>query len=392
MKILVFLSAFFCFFCSLNAQSKADLEKKRLQLLEQIEATSKVLNETKVNKKSTINELQLIDEQISNRNNLISNIQNEILQTDETLAQLNESITYLDSSIVYLKTQYFHLLNASYRKNLLENKWLKLLNASSINDAFVRWRYIQQFENYTKAKLNDLAIKQKELGIQKEELDQIKSQKEKLVTIEEAQSKDLLDEKALKNQLLKKIEQTESQLKTELNNQRGQREQLNSAIEKIIQSEITKAATVTTTTKNDYSIALATSFEKNKSKFNWPLNNAKIISKFGKQAHPKLKSVTISNNGIDLISTVDNEVKTIFDGEVVGVTAVPGFDYMILVQHGAFYSVYSKVEKVFVSKGDKLTTGQSIGSASLGSDQHYSLHFELWQNKQKLNPELWLRK
>lgn len=392
MRILVLINVFLFALTSVAAQSKATLEKQRQELLQQIEATSKILNQTKLSKKTTLSDLETLENQITNRNKFISDIQSEILQTDETVSQLNNSIAYLDSSIVYLKNQYSELLKVSYRNNLLENKWLKLLNASSINDAFVRWRYIQQFENYTKAKLHDLSIKQKELGNQKEELDQIKSQKKKLVEIEEAQSKDLINEKSIKNELLQKIELTESQLKSSLNKQNKQKKQLNNEIEKIIQIEIARVAENKTPAHQEYTTELASSFEKNKTRFNWPLKNAKIISKFGKQAHPKLKSVTISNNGIDLISNTDSEVKAIFDGVVVGVASIPGFDYMVLVQHGAFYSVYSKVKNVVVTKGDQVKTHQMLGTASQNSENKYSLHFELWQNKQKLNPELWLIK
>ena len=395
MRILVLISSLLLYSIASFGQSKSDLEKERIRLLKKIDNTALVLKETKKNKAATLSDLQLIDDQIADRQELINTIQQEVGQTDLTLSQLNNSITYLDSAVIQMKDQYGQLIKAAFRNKLLSNKWLQMLNAANINDAFVRWRYIQQFENYTRAKLKDLDIKQEELLLQKQELNAIKLSKKSLLETEKAQSTDLLNEKTLKNELLKGINKTESQLKKELAYQKTQSEKLNATIERIIQTEIAKAAEVTRPAASSTTTAAAplvgSSFASNKKRFRWPLNAARVDSKFGKQAHPKLKSVTISNNGIDISSINDQEVKVIFDGVVVGTTAIPGFDYMIVVQHGIFYSVYSKVENVYIAKGDTLTAGQVIGTASKKEDNRSSLHFELWKNKQKLNPEQWLQ-
>lgn len=391
MRILVSIS--FILFISFNliGQNKIELEQERLRLLKKIDTTSKVLKETKKTKEATLSDLKLIDNQIADRQKLINTIQQEVQQTDKYLSQLNQSISYLDSSVVQMKNQYGQLIKAAYRNKLLDNKWLQMLNASSINDAFVRWRYIQQFENYTRAKLKDLDIKQGELLLQKQELNSIKLSKKVLLETEESQSLDLIAEKGLKSDLLKGISKTEKELNKELAYQKTQSAELNATIERIIQSKIAKAVDIKTTTPTETKPLVGASFESNKKRFQWPLRAARVDSKFGKQAHPKLKSVSISNNGIDISSINDQEVKAIFDGVVVGTTAIPGFDFMIVIQHGEFFSVYSKVENVYIAKGDILSTGQIIGIASRDDSNRSKLHFELWKNKQKLNPEQWLQ-
>ena len=77
------------------------------------------------------------------------------------------------------------------------------------------------------------------------------------------------------------------------------------------------------------------------------------------------------------------------DGTVIGITTIPGYDNMVIVQHGKYYSVYSKLVEVNISKGQKVKAGERIGQ--LKNKRSAELHFEFWEGKKKLNPELWLK-
>ena len=80
-------------------------------------------------------------------------------------------------------------------------------------------------------------------------------------------------------------------------------------------------------------------------------------------------------------------VKSLFDGTVASVQRIPGYDYMIMVRHGVYFSVYSRLATASVKKGDKVTTGQVIGT--LGTEEP-ELHLEIWKDKTKLNQEKWI--
>ena len=62
---------------------------------------------------------------------------------------------------------------------------------------------------------------------------------------------------------------------------------------------------------------------------------------------------------------------------------------MVIVQHGQYYSVYSKLAQVTVAKDDQLKAGQVLGR--LGDSAAPELHFEFWEGKKKLDPQKWLR-
>ena len=104
-----------------------------------------------------------------------------------------------------------------------------------------------------------------------------------------------------------------------------------------------------------------------------------------------LKNVITKNNGIDILTDKDAKARAIFDGEVTRVMSIPNYNYVIMIRHGEFLSVYSNLSEVIVQKGDRVTTRQEIGNIHTDTkDNKTELHFELWQGKTLLNPLLWL--
>ncbi|MCB0820667.1 MAG: peptidoglycan DD-metalloendopeptidase family protein, partial [Bacteroidetes bacterium] len=137
--------------------------------------------------------------------------------------------------------------------------------------------------------------------------------------------------------------------------------------------------------------ALSGKFEANKGKLPWPVSRGVITESFGTHAHPVLKGITTNNNGIDIATSAGATVKAIFDGEVTGVISIPGSNRAVIIKHGEYLSVYSNLASVSVSKGDKVSTGSSVGVAdSDGDSGKGEAHLEIWKGKAKLNPEDWI--
>jgi murein DD-endopeptidase MepM/ murein hydrolase activator NlpD len=116
-----------------------------------------------------------------------------------------------------------------------------------------------------------------------------------------------------------------------------------------------------------------------------------IIKGFGSYTHPDLKDVKFENNGIDIKTEQGATVRCIYEGKVVGVISNPLFKNAVIVSHGDYYTVYSKLDQVFVSKGDKISLKQSIGKAFTDTDtQSTEVHLEVWKGEVKLNPTDWI--
>lgn len=117
-----------------------------------------------------------------------------------------------------------------------------------------------------------------------------------------------------------------------------------------------------------------------------------IVSSFGEQQHQELKYVRTSNSGIDIQASPGADARTVFNGEVTRVFVVPGYNNSVIIRHGNYLTVYSNLIEVFVKAGDRVTTRQAIGKVFTDSEDGNAtiLHFQLWKEKTKLNPEPWL--
>ena len=159
--------------------------------------------------------------------------------------------------------------------------------------------------------------------------------------------------------------------------------------------------TVRTLERDDYKysltpeeLALTNNFEANKGKLPWPVEKGFVAEHFGKNKHPLFNVVT-ENYGVDIKTSVGASARAIYSGEVNSIINVPGMGQTVLINHGSFYTVYSKLSKVNVAKGSRVSTKQSIGTVSTDEDGNTLIHFEIWKvgangSPFKVNPEQWV--
>lgn len=389
---IIAFSIFILLFGQVIGQTRQELEKKRLQIIKDIEKTSKALDKNKRNKEKSITQLKVLEEQVGSRKKLISNLQTEVKLNEQMIVQNEARITDLQIKYKNLKNQYSNILRISYFKKISHSKWTYLLSSQSLNNLIMRWRYIQQFDQFAIQKLAEIQSITGEISQKNME---ITSDKQKNLSALELTSKNIQSlekEQKEKDALVKKLAQEESKLKSDLVSREREREKLNVAIEKIIVAALEKAKAKE---KDDESVVKKrevdnSGFANNKGALSWPVSKGKITGFFGTHPHPTIKNVEISNNGIDFTLPSSDQVTCVYDGEIVGVTNIPGFKNMVIIKHGSYYSVYSKLDGVAVSKGQKIKRGQTIGSVDIGSDGNAELHFELWKDKTKLNPQAWI--
>jgi len=138
-------------------------------------------------------------------------------------------------------------------------------------------------------------------------------------------------------------------------------------------------------------VALTGSFAGNKGRLPSPVDRGSVISSFGEHPHAEFQNIKIKNNGIDIISASGSQAKVVFDGEVSSVLFIANLNYVVMIRHGDYLTVYSNLKDVSVKKGDKVKTHQTLGTISTSEGESKSrLHFELWQGTIVQNPAGWL--
>lgn len=371
------ISTIFCY-----GQSRKQLEEERTKIIEQIELTSKNLEATKSNKKATLKDLKAIESQIKNRKELIQNIQDQIKNADKAIATNDTKIDSLNHDMLQLDNQYKQLARNMYLREMAGNKWAYIFSASSVNSAFLRWRYSKQYEAFTRQKTDQVTTLKGNINSKTSSILVEKKYVENLLIDEKKNFEQLEKDQKKKDEILTKLKKEESSFRADLNKKKKERESLNQEIEKIILAELSKAKKKESTSTNHAPAGIA------KKKLYWPAKGY-VSGKFGSQQHPTLKNVKINNNGIDITCKKSASVSVVADGTVIGITSIPGYDNMVIVQHGNYYSVYSKLAHVVVKKDEELKAGQTLGR--LKNTAAPELHFEFWNGKKKLDPLIWLR-
>lgn len=377
----------------LHSQSKEKLESERKKLIKEIEKTSQYLEKTSLSKKSTLKDLKAIETQVDSRKKLITNIREDISESDKTLKDNTETLEVLNKKMFELTDQYGGILRYNYLQHLSNTKWSYILSSTNLNNMVLRWRYMRQFEEYANTKKDEIVALNAEINASNQVITKTIEERKDLLKTEEGHKIKLEKEMSQKNKTLKEITGKEAELRKELNKKKAEREKLNASIESIILAELkrVKVKEVESPALNTASDKLTTEFSTNKGRLPWPMASGFVSAKFGTIPHPTIKNINIENNGIDITTKGNQTVKSVFGGEVVGITKVPGSKHMIIIRHGNFYSVYSNVENVSVRKGEKISVQQAIGTASPDEDGQTELHFELWRDRTKLNPESWLK-
>ena len=192
-----------------------------------------------------------------------------------------------------------------------------------------------------------------------------KKQQKQVLAVDKNKEKNKLDVSiASSKKTLASLQQNEKELKKQLKQQVKQRQKLNKAIDRIIAEEIRKSKE-----KNSGNFKLtpeakelSDKFSKNKGKLPWPTEKGIITGTFGVHNHPVLPGIKIENNGIDITTEKGSGVRSVFTGTI---SAVLDFQHMgkaVIINHGAYRTVYSNLNDVFVEQGQQFDTIQLIGS------------------------------
>src|SRR2546428_7307958 len=148
-----FLSTLFIAFLLLlsvsgHSQSRADLEKKKKQLNQDIEYTTKILQQTQKEKNTSLKELKALASQIQTREKLIGNINSQLRVLDGEIGQKNRNISSLQSQLEQLKKEYAAMVLFAFRNQNAYNKLMFIFAAKDFNLAYKRMKYLQQFGTY----------------------------------------------------------------------------------------------------------------------------------------------------------------------------------------------------------------------------------------------------
>ena len=409
LKSIFFLFAF-CFAAETFAQSSSELKRQKEALTREIESLNRSLNQTANNKNLSLKEIRALNAQIRLRERKIGIINSEVKLLDNQISENSSTVRSLQSQLVKLKKEYAAMVLFAFRNQSSYSKLMFIFASQDFNQAYKRLKYLQQFSEYRKKQARYIEGTQNDLNHKITELDKNKKEKNNLLTDQQKERKTLSVQKNSKSKVLSSLTSREKKLKQELTQKQRESARLNRAIQNAINREIEEArkraeaeakagnkdgspprniasgSSILAATPE--SAKLSSDFLGSRGNLPWPVTSGMIIEDFGN--HTIGRNVTVENNGVDIKTAPGSAVRAVFSGEVAAVQNISG-SYAVLIRHGEYFTVYSNLKSVSVSRGQKVSLKQNIGVVITDPvDGTTEVHFEVRKGATPMNPAGWL--
>jgi septal ring factor EnvC (AmiA/AmiB activator) len=432
--VFLFLAIFYSASTCLGqapTQSRTDLEKERASIQKEIENVKRSLDITHKNRKQTLGQLALLQRRLRLRQAAIANINQQLNFIQADMNNSWSEIIKLKKELDTLRKQYAESVVYAYENRTNYDYLNFIFAASNFNDALKRVEYLKSYRTYREQRAENI-LKTQDLLQSKIDGLKIKRIEKDEALVKQNKEKQVLEvEKKEKDQVVEQLQSHEKELKKEMNAKQRQDQKLGNAIAAAIRraredaireakkKAATDAAASTTTVRTEVAktpsgstnagaipsnvkpavkpaattlfdtradIALSDNFEKDKGHLPWPIASGTISMRYG--PHEYIKGIVHNNQGITIESAPGSSVTAVFEGDVQSVFNV-GDVSAVMIRHGKYFTTYSNLSSVVVSKGQSVKTGQVLGKlGDIGQ-----LEFVLSDEKDRLfDPERWLRR
>ncbi len=224
-----------------QVDAKKKLQENKKQLEQEIQYYNKLLNDTKKNKQTSLQQLIILKNKIAKREELIRNINDELNVLEGDIINTQNEILSLNSEIKTLKDEYARIIRASYRSRSPQSRMIYIFASKNLNQAYHRIKYLQQYSAYRKQQVQLIQNKQTELTGKKNELEGHKVDKTNLLRSSESEKSQLTREQDEQKQEVTKLQKTEKELRATLQRKQQESRKLQTQIENIIAEEMRKA-------------------------------------------------------------------------------------------------------------------------------------------------------
>ncbi|HLW20918.1 MAG TPA: peptidoglycan DD-metalloendopeptidase family protein [Cyclobacteriaceae bacterium] len=385
-------------------KSRAQLEKEKADVQKRLSEFDKILKQTSARKKNSLGELQLVSKQLETRVSYINTLNREVTLIDNEIKETESKIVSLENDLKNLKEEYGNMIYVSYKLNSGVTIMTFIFSSSTFKQFYMRLRYLKQYSDARKKQVAEIERVNLALEDQRALLEDRREEKHLVLQQEQLQKQQLDQLKNEQQGIIQTLSQKEEELKKEIAATKKQQEQLNKLITMVIEEEIRlaeadakKSNTKTTTTAPGSKIpltpegaALSSSFAGNKGRIPWPVASGFISRKYGTHAHPTLRGITETNDGVDIQTNSDETVRSVFSGTVTKITTVPGMGGTVIIRHGEYYTMYSRLKTITVKSGQQVNSITPIGTVYTNKDGIAEVHFQTWKGLEVMDPSVWL--
>ena len=382
---------------AVSAQDTRRQESRKAQLEKEIAAINRQLKDNARSSSRALTDLSLVRRKIAARQELIAESDREIRALDDSMKVRQLEIDRLQARHDTLSLYYNRLVRGAYKNRDSRLWYMYILSSENIGQAVRRFGYLKGLSRNMSEQAKHIQETAAALELEKVRLAGLREEAQVLRGQRQADVDALRSEEGESASLVARLEKDRRKYQNDLRKKNREVEALNREIAEIIRKATAKpksggksTAKGGKTTSTAIDETLSKNFAANKGRLPWPVEGT-VIESYGQHYHPVYKNVKLPfNNGVTLAVARGAQAKAVFDGTVSQVVVTPGYNQCVLVQHGSYFTFYCKLKSVTVKAGEKVKTGQVLGTVDTlsGEDQ---FHFQLWQERTPQNPENWLR-
>jgi len=381
----------------INAQSTKikDLENKRIQLKKEIKEINGLLIDNTKQAKMAYGDLENISIKINRNQDLIKINNEQINLLTGTIVKNERKVNQLKKDVDKAKNDYSKMIYNSYKSRLRESRLMFLLSSENFLQALKRTQYMNQYSDNRRSYANKIESNIEKIKLINDTIIKNIESKESLLAENKLEEKKLSQEKNKQTKLINGLKRKEKNYKNDIDKKQKLSNQLNKEIEKLIKEAIKESNK--NSTKNVFTLTpeaklTAKNFLSNKGNLPWPVERGVIIQRFGLQPHPVVRTTKIQSNGIVIATTKNASVRSVFNGVVLSVLKFKSSNLTVLIQHGNYITAYKNLASVFVEKGQKVSSLESIGITFDNDETKTTLQFSIFENTKALDPYLWIAK
>ena len=375
---------------SVQGQNVKTQEEKRARLEREIEILDRQLSENASKSSSMLSNLTLIRKKVSNRKALVAESERQVRQYSDKIYLKQRTINRMQARIDTLSQHYTKLVLSAYKNRDARLWYMYMLASDNLGQAFRRMYYFKNLSSQMNQEARRIKEAKLELEKEREALQALKKEAESVKVVRAAELKKLQGEEKQSNKIVKQLQSNRKKYQAQLASKKKQVDALNREIERMVSSAMKGGSSKGSSAKTEYDKKLAAEFSRNKGNLPWPADGP-VVDRFGQKYHPVYKNLKLPpNNGVDIALSKGTKVRAVFDGVVKQIVVMPGYNKCILVQHGNYFTFYCKLGSTSVKAGDKIKTGDLLGTVDMINGQ-VLLHFQVWQGNKPQNPEHWLR-
>ncbi|WP_228853170.1 murein hydrolase activator EnvC family protein [Aegicerativicinus sediminis] len=381
-----------------QSAKQKQLEAKRQQLQKEIKEMNSLLFTDKKKEKSVLTQVEDLNRKITVMQNLIRVTNDQANLLTREINDNQKQIGNLRKQLEELKEAYAAMIVTSYKNKSQQSRVMFLLSSENFKQAYKRLQYFKQYREYQQEQAAEIKNKTEKLQELNTSLLEQKKQKDVLVAENRESKKQLEVELAAHETLMASIRKNMASYAAQIKKKQQEADRIDREIERLIKEAIAESNKSAGKSSSSETFALtaeakklAANFEANRGKLPWPVEKGVVQLGYGQQPSPIDKKVPIMSHGVRIATSSGTKARAVFDGVVKAISVPRKGNPVVLIQHGNYFTVYSNLSKVYVKKGDKVTTKQEIGEVFTDVIAKQTiLSFSVWKNTKTENPALWL--